>query len=94
LEINLNILRQNGFGYYALELLVLGFKLIEFPEFNNKKPLEAIEEALKPNLLIKRVYKINNKGNKIRENLKTLTKQRKHLRGDNISFLKSLAIKK
>jgi hypothetical protein len=94
LEINLNMLRQNGFSYYALGLLVLGSKLIEFLEFNNKKPLEAIEEALKPNLLTTRVYKINNKGNEIRENLKTLTKQRKYLRGDDISFPKSIAIKK
>ena len=50
-----------------------------FLEFKDEKPLEAIEETLKPNLLLIKVYKINNKGNKIRENLKTLTKQRKHL---------------
>jgi hypothetical protein len=36
-----------------------------FLEFKDKKPLKAIEEGLKPNLLIKKVYKINNKGNKI-----------------------------
>jgi hypothetical protein len=38
---------------------------MEFLEFNNKKPLKAIEEDLKPNLLIKKVFKINNNGNKI-----------------------------
>jgi hypothetical protein len=48
-----------------------------FLEFKDKKPLKAIEEGPKPNLLIKKVYKINNKGNKIRDNLITPTKQRK-----------------
>jgi hypothetical protein len=38
---------------------------MEFLEFNNKKPLEAIEEDPKPNLLIKKVFKINNNSNKI-----------------------------
>jgi hypothetical protein len=38
---------------------------MEFLEFNNEKPLEAIEEDLKPNLLTKKVFKINNNGNKI-----------------------------
>ena len=38
---------------------------IVFLKFKNKKPLKAIEEGLKSNLLIKKVYKINNKGNKI-----------------------------
>jgi hypothetical protein len=59
------MLQYISFSYYALELLVLGFKLIEFPEFNNKKPLKAIEEDLKPNLLTKKVFKINNNSNKI-----------------------------
>jgi hypothetical protein len=36
-----------------------------FLEFKDKKPLEAIEETPKPNLLSKKVYKINNKDNKI-----------------------------
>jgi hypothetical protein len=65
-----------------------------FLEFKDKKPLEAIEEGPKPNLLIKKVYKINNKGNKIRDNLITLIKQRKHPWEDNISFLKSRTLKK
>jgi hypothetical protein len=38
---------------------------MEFLEFNNKKPLKAIEKDLKPNLLIKKVFKINNNSNKI-----------------------------
>jgi hypothetical protein len=38
---------------------------MEFLEFNNKKPLKAIKEDLKSNLLIKKVFKINNNGNKI-----------------------------
>jgi hypothetical protein len=49
-----------------------------FLEFKDKKPLEAIEEGPKPDLSIKKVYKINNKGNKIRDNLMTPTKQRKY----------------
>jgi hypothetical protein len=48
-----------------------------FLEFKDKKPLKAIKEGLKPNLLIKKVYKIDNKGNKIWNDLITLTKQRK-----------------
>jgi hypothetical protein len=65
LEINLNIFQYIGFSYYTLKLLVLNFKLIEFLEFNNKKPLKAIKEDLKPNLLIKKVFKINSNSNKI-----------------------------
>jgi hypothetical protein len=38
---------------------------MEFLEFNNEKPLETIEEDPKPNLLIKKVFKINSNGNKI-----------------------------
>jgi hypothetical protein len=48
-----------------------------FLEFKDKKPLKAIEEGPKPNLSIKKVYEINNKGNKIRDDLITPTKQRK-----------------
>jgi hypothetical protein len=60
-----------------------------FLEFKDKKPLEAIEETPKPNLLLKKVYKINNKDNEIREDLKTLTRRRKRPREDNTSFPKS-----
>jgi hypothetical protein len=59
------MLLEAGLRYYALGLLVLGTSNIVFPEFKDKKPLEAIEETPKPNLLLKKVYKINNKGNEI-----------------------------
>jgi hypothetical protein len=36
-----------------------------FLEFKDKKPLEAIKEGPKPNLLIKKVYEIDDKGNEI-----------------------------
>jgi hypothetical protein len=45
-----------------------------FLEFKDKKPLKAVKEGPKPNLLIKKIYKINNKGNKIRDNFITLIK--------------------
>jgi hypothetical protein len=38
---------------------------MEFLKFNNEKPLKAIKEDLKLNLLIKKVFKINNNSNKI-----------------------------
>jgi len=59
------VLLKAGLRYHALRLLILGTQNIVFLEFKNKKPLKAIKEGLKPNLLIKKVYKINNKGNKI-----------------------------
>jgi hypothetical protein len=49
-----------------------------FLEFKDKKPLNAIKETPKPNLLLKKVYKINNEGNKILKDLKTSTRRRKH----------------
>ena len=36
-----------------------------FLKFKNKKLLKVIKEDFKFNLLIKKVYKINNKGNEI-----------------------------
>jgi hypothetical protein len=45
-----------------------------FLEFKDKKPLKAIEEGPKPNLLIKKVYKIDNKSNKIWDDFITLIK--------------------
>ena len=36
-----------------------------FLKFEDKKPLKAIKEDFKLKLLIKKVYKINNKSNKI-----------------------------
>jgi hypothetical protein len=60
-----------------------------FPEFKDEKPLKAIEETPKPNLLSKKVYKINDKGNKIWKDLKTPTRRRKRPWEDNISFPES-----
>jgi hypothetical protein len=57
-----------------------------FPEFKDKKPLKAIEETPKPDLLSKKVYKINDEDNKIREDLKTPTRRGKRPQEDNISF--------
>jgi hypothetical protein len=68
------VLLKAGLRYHASGLLILDTQNIVFPEFKDKKPLEAIEEGPKPNLSIKKVYKINNKGNKIRDNLMTPTK--------------------
>jgi hypothetical protein len=48
-----------------------------FLEFKDKKSLEAIEETPKPNLLSKKVYKIDDEGNEIWEDLKTPTRRRK-----------------
>ena len=68
------MLLKAGLRYHALGLLILGTQNIVFLEFKNKKPLKAIKKGPKPDLLIKKVYEINNKGNKIRDNLITLTK--------------------
>ena len=65
-----------------------------FLDFKDKKPLKAIKEDFKPELLIKKIYEINDEGNKIRDDFMTLIKQRKRPREDNISFLKSRAFKK
>jgi hypothetical protein len=89
MEINIDVLLEAGLRYHASGLLVLGTQNIVFPEFKDEKSLEAIEETLKPNLLSKKVYKINDEGNKIREDLKTLTRQRKRPREDNTSFPES-----
>ena len=45
-----------------------------FLEFKDKKPLKAIKEDFKPDLLIKKVYKINDEGNEIRDDFITLIK--------------------
>jgi hypothetical protein len=45
-----------------------------FPEFEDEKPLEAMEEDLKPELSIKKVYEIDDEGNEIRDDFMTLTK--------------------
>ena len=59
------MLLKAGLKYYTLGLLVLDTQNIVFLEFKDEKPLKAIEEGPKPNLLIKKVYKIDNKGNEI-----------------------------
>jgi len=88
------MLLKAGFKYHASGLLVLNTQNIVFLEFEDKKPLKAIEEDLKPELLIKKIYEINDEGNKIRDDFMTLIKQRKRPREDNISFLKSRTLKK
>ena len=45
-----------------------------FLEFKDKKPLKAIEKDFKPELLIKKIYEINDEGNKIRDDFMTLIK--------------------
>ena len=45
-----------------------------FLKFKNKKLLKVIKEDFKFNLLIKKVYKINNKSNEIRNDFMTLIK--------------------
>ena len=45
-----------------------------FPEFEDEKPLKAIKEDLKPELLIKKVYEIDDEGNEIRDDFMTLIK--------------------
>ena len=59
------MLLKAGLKYHALGLLILGTQNIIFLEFKDKKPLEAIKEGPKLNLLIKKIYKIDNKGNEI-----------------------------
>ena len=45
-----------------------------FLEFEDEKPLKAIEEDLKLELSIKKVYEIDDEGNEIRDDLMTLIK--------------------
>jgi len=59
------MLLKAGLRYYASGLLVLNTQNIVFLEFEDKKPLKAIEEDLKPELLIKKVYKIDDESNEI-----------------------------
>jgi hypothetical protein len=68
------MLLKAGLRYYASGLLVLNIQNIVFLEFEDKKLLKAIEEDLKPELLIKKVYEIDDEGNKIRDDLMTLIK--------------------
>jgi hypothetical protein len=68
------VLLKAGLRYHASGLLVLDTQNIVFPEFEDEKPLKAIEEDLKPELSIKKVYEINDESNEIRDDLVTLTK--------------------
>jgi hypothetical protein len=68
------MLLKAGLKYHALRLLVLNTQNIVFLEFEDEKPLKAIEEDFKPELSIKKVYKIDNKSNKIRNDFITLIK--------------------
>ena len=54
-----------GFKYYASGLFILNTRNIIFLKFENKKPLKVIKKDFKFNLLIKKVYKINDENNKI-----------------------------
>ena len=54
-----------GFKYHVSGLLILNTQNIMFLKFEDKKPLKAIKEDFKFNLLIKKIYEINNENNKI-----------------------------
>ena len=68
------MLLKAGLRYHASGLLVLNTQNIVFLEFKDKKPLEAIKEDLKLELSIKKIYEINDEGNKIRDDFMTLIK--------------------
>ena len=59
------MLLKAGLKYYASGLLILSTQNIVFLEFKNKKPLKAIKEDFKLELLIKKIYKIDDEGNEI-----------------------------
>jgi DNA-binding PadR family transcriptional regulator len=65
-----------------------------FLKFKDEKLLKAIEEDFKLELSIKKVYEINDEGNKIRDDFITSIKSRKRPRENDISFLKSRTFKK
>ena len=68
------MLLKAGLRYHASGLLVLSTQNIVFPEFEDEKPLKAIEEDSKLELLIKKVYEIDDEGNEIRDDFMTLIK--------------------
>ena len=59
------MLLKAGLKYYASGLLVLSIQNIVFLKFKDKKLLKVIKEDFKLELLIKKVYKIDDEGNKI-----------------------------
>jgi hypothetical protein len=68
------MLLKAGLKYHASRLLILNTRNIMFLKFKNKKPLKAIKEDFKLNLSIKKVYKIDDESNEIRNNFMTLIK--------------------
>jgi hypothetical protein len=68
------VLLKAGFKYHASGLLVLSTRNIIFLKFKDKKPLKAIKKDFKLDLLIKKVYKIDNESNEIRDDFITLIK--------------------
>jgi hypothetical protein len=94
LQIDTDVLLKAGLGYHASGLLVLGTQNMVFPEFEDEKPSEAMEEGPKPDLSTKKVYEIDDEGNEIRDDLVTPTKQRKRPREDDTSFPESRTLKK
>ena len=59
------MLLKAGLKYHASGLLILSIQNIMFLEFEDEKPLKAIKEDFKPELLIKKVYEIDDEGNEI-----------------------------
>jgi len=57
-----------------LRLLVLNTQNIMFLKFEDEKFLKAIKEDFKLELLIKKIYKIDDEGNKIWDDFMTLIK--------------------
>ena len=68
------MLLKAGLKYHALGLLVLSTQNIMFLEFNDEKLLKAIKEDFKLELSIKKVYEIDDEGNKIRDDFMTSIK--------------------
>ena len=68
------MLLKAGLKYHASGLLVLNTQNIMFLEFKDEKPLKAIKEDFKLELLIKKVYEIDDEGNEIRNDFMTLIK--------------------
>ena len=59
------MLLKAGLKYHASGLLILSIQNIVFLEFKDEKPLKTIEKDFKLELLIKKVYEINDEDNEI-----------------------------
>ena len=68
------MLLKAGLKYHASGLLVLSTQNIMFLEFKDEKLLKAIKEDFKLELSIKKVYEIDDEGNKIRDDFMTSIK--------------------